>query len=98
MRFLKEQRSKGRGRTRLAFSSAQAARCFFNRESGSSILLLLLVGAIDMGRACYAAIEVCAAANAGAEYGPQNPTDTSGIQNAASLNTPNLNGLTSTAS
>ena len=62
------------------------------------LLLLLLAGSIDMGRACYAAIEVSAAANAGAEYGTQKPNDTSGMQNAALLNSPNLSGLTSTAS
>ncbi len=62
------------------------------------LLLLLLVGAVDLGRAGYAAIEVAAAANAGAAYGTQNPTDTAGMQNAALLNGADLNGLASTAS
>lgn len=61
------------------------------------VLLVLLVGAVDMGQACYAAIEVSGAANAGAEYGTQNPTDTSGMQDAALLDASNLSGLTATA-
>ena len=62
------------------------------------LLLLVLVGSVDLGRACYAAIEVAAAANAGAAYGTQNPTDTAGMQSAALLNGANLNGLSATAS
>ncbi|MBE7159246.1 MAG: pilus assembly protein, partial [Rhodospirillales bacterium] len=52
------------------------------------LLLLLLVGAVDLGRAFYVAIEVSSAASAGAVYGTQNPTDTAGMQNAAALNAP----------
>ena len=50
-----------------------------------------------MGQACYVAIELSAAANAGAEYGTQNPTDTSGMQKAATLNAANLTGMTPVA-
>src|SRR5579875_2916654 len=62
------------------------------------VLVLLLVGSFDLGRACYAAIEVSAAANAGAEYGVQHPTDTAGMQEAAALNGANLTGLSASAS
>lgn len=50
-----------------------------------------------MGQACYVAIELSAAANAGAEYGTQNPTDTAGMQSAATLNAANLTGMTPAA-
>ncbi len=62
------------------------------------LLLLFLVGSVDLGRACYAAIEVAAAANAGAAYGTQKPTDTAGMQKAALLDGADLNGLSSMAS
>ena len=64
----------------------------------SCLLVLLLAGSVDLGQACYAAIEVSAAANAGAEYGTRNPTNTAGMQKAAVLNAANLNGLSSSAS
>ncbi|WP_161570868.1 TadE/TadG family type IV pilus assembly protein [Granulicella sibirica] len=63
-----------------------------------SLFVLLLAGSVDLGQACYAAIEVSAAASAGAQYGTQHPTDTAGMQRAALLNGPNLNNLTSSAS
>jgi hypothetical protein len=47
------------------------------------ILLLLLAGAVDFGRAYYIAIEVNSAAHAGALYGSQNPMDTGGMIAAA---------------
>ena len=59
-------------------------------------LLLLLLGAIDFGRAYYLAMEVAGAAHAGAEYGSQNPTDTTGIKAAAKADAPDLPGLVST--
>ena len=63
----------------------------------SSLLILLLVGSVDLGQACYVAIELSASANAGAQYGTQNPTDTSGMRKAALLNAANLVGATSSA-
>jgi Flp pilus assembly protein TadG len=79
----------------------------FLEHSGSSLVelallvplfVLLLAGSVDLGRACYAAIEVSAAANAGAEYGVHKPTDTAGMQQAALLNGANLSGLSTSAS
>ncbi len=61
------------------------------------MLLLLLAGAVDFGRAYYVAMEVSSAAEAGATYGLQNPTDTAGMKSAALLNVPDLPNLTPTA-
>ncbi len=49
------------------------------------VLLLMLVVAVDLGRAYYVAIEVASAAHAGALYGAQYPTDTNGMIAASKL-------------
>jgi Flp pilus assembly protein TadG len=76
-------------------------------EAGSSLvelafflpmLMLLLLGVVDFGRAYYLAIEIAGAAHAGAVYGAQNITDITGMQNAAKLNSPDVSGLTATGS
>lgn len=76
-------------------------------EDGSSLvelafflpfLLGILMGVADFGRAYYLAIEIAGAAHAGAVYGAQNITDTTGMQNAVKLNAPDVNGLITTAS
>lgn len=54
------------------------------------ILLLLVFGAVDFGRAYYAGLEVTNAAHAGAEYGSQYPSDTAGILAAARQSALNL--------
>jgi Flp pilus assembly protein TadG len=63
-------------------------------EEGSSLievaltaplLIFLLVGAIDFGRAFRMSIELAAAAQSGALYGVQNPSDTTGMASAAML-------------
>lgn len=78
----------------------------FATEDGSSLielalmlplLLLLLVGVVDLGRALYASIELSSAASAGALYGTQNPTDIAGMQKAALLDAGDVNGMTSVA-
>ena len=58
---------------------------------------LLLLGVIDFGRAYYLGIEVASAAEAGALYGSQNPTDTAGMQSAAITDAPDVPGMTATA-
>lgn len=77
-------------------------RCQFERlldERGASmvelaivmpIFVLLLLGAVDFGRAYYLSMEVTGAAQAGAEYGMQNPTDITGMQAAALMDAPNV--------
>jgi Flp pilus assembly protein TadG len=71
-------------------------------EEGASLLELaivlplfplLLFGAIDFGRAFYLAAEVAGAAQAAALYGSQNPNDTTGMQNAALADAPNVPNL-----
>jgi len=78
-------------------------RRLFGREDGSAqvelalmvpVLLLLLCGVLDFGRAYYLAQGVAGAAHAGAEYGAQNPSDTAGMQSAAQIAAPNVTGLT----
>lgn len=72
---------------------------FAASEHGSSLvetalltplLLLLLIGTADLGRAIYTAMEVAGAAQAGAEYGMQKPSDTAGIQSAALNSAPDV--------
>ena len=58
------------------------------------LFVVLLLGAVDFGRAYYLAIEVAGAAQAGAAYGSQNPTDTTGMTNAAQADAPNVQNLT----
>lgn len=58
-----------------------------------SVLLLLVLGAIDFGRLAYMYIEVHNAARAGVSYGAQShitAADTNGMQNAASADAPDL--------
>jgi Flp pilus assembly protein TadG len=74
-------------------------------ESGSSllefaivlpVLLVLLIGLIDLGRAGYFGILTSNAARAGAQYGAQSmftSTDATGMSNAAIADAPNV-GLT----
>jgi len=62
------------------------------------VLLLMMVGAVDFGRAYYAAIEVQSAAEAGALYGVQYPSDTTGMVSAAKADATNVTGLTPVAS
>ncbi len=76
------------------------------REGGASlvevallvpVLVLLLVGVIDFGMAYYLDIEIGNAAYAGAIYGSQNNTDTTGMQNAAVKDAANVKNMTATA-
>jgi Flp pilus assembly protein TadG len=65
------------------------------------VLLMVLVGALEIGRAAYASIEVSNAALAGVQYGAQNATtaaDTSGIQTAASNDAQDITLGTTTVS
>jgi Flp pilus assembly protein TadG len=66
-----------------------------------TLLVLLLLGAVEFGSMAYQAIELSDAAMAGAQYGTQNTTtvaDTNGISTAASNDAPNLTGLQTTSS
>lgn len=61
------------------------------------LLLLILFGVVDFGRAYYLAIEVAGASRAGAVYGSQYPTDITGMANATNLNAPDVPGINGTA-
>ncbi len=65
------------------------------------LLITILVGAAEMARVAYAAVEVANAARAGAQYGTQGgfaASDTTGIATAASSDAGNLTTLTTTSS
>jgi Flp pilus assembly protein TadG len=83
-----------------------AGRLEFGSAEGSSLIelalllplfLFLFVGAVDFGRAYFVAIEVAGAAQAGALYGVQNPSDVAGMESASLEAASNLSGLSSTA-
>lgn len=67
------------------------------------VLVLLLLGAAEVGRMAYAAIEVNNAARAGVAYAAQNHTtasdllSTGGIVQAAQLEAPDIKTMTATA-
>lgn len=56
------------------------------------VLCLLILGAIDFGRAYYVSIEVSNAALAAASYGMRNPTNTTGITDAANNDAADISG------
>jgi Flp pilus assembly protein TadG len=60
------------------------------------LFVLLMLGAIDIGRAIYEATEIAGAAQAAAVYGSQNPTDTTGMTNAAKSDAPAVTNLSVT--
>lgn len=65
------------------------------------VILLVLLGAIEMGRLAYLSILVNNAAHAGVQYGAQNlatASDNIGMQNAALNDGQNISGLTAAAS
>lgn len=77
------------------------------RERGASVVELalilpllsfLLMAVIDLGRAYYMKIEVSNAAYTGALYGSQNSTNTTGMQDAATADAPDVSGIGATAS
>jgi Flp pilus assembly protein TadG len=60
-------------------------------------LILILVAAIDFGRAYYVGIQLASATHAGALYGMQKPTDIAGIVTAANLSAASVTGITTSA-
>jgi Flp pilus assembly protein TadG len=83
---------------RLNLASSEAGSSLVELAFFLPLLLLVLMGVADFGRAYYLANEVSGAAHAGAVYGAQNITDTTGMQNAAKLNSPDVSGLVATGS
>src|SRR3569833_1059115 len=81
-------------------------RLFWEMEEGASFVELalvlplflgMLIPVVDLGRGFYAAIEVASAAHAGALYGVENPSDSSGMELAAKAGASNLSNVTATA-
>jgi Flp pilus assembly protein TadG len=82
---------------------------FLRGNSGSAVvelaltaplLMLIMIGAAELGRIAYYAIEVQTAARAGADYGAQNSVtavDSTDIEQAAVNDVPNITDLTATA-
>jgi Flp pilus assembly protein TadG len=54
---------------------------------------LLLFGALDFARAFYVSVEIAGAAQAAALYGSENPNDTTGMQDAAKDDAPDVPNL-----
>jgi Flp pilus assembly protein TadG len=96
-------------RTKLKLSVA-AIRAILKGDAGQNLLefavvtpivLLLLVGAVEIGRLAYLGMLVQNAARAGVQYGSQNlatAADNSAMQSAALNDGQNISGLTATAS
>jgi Flp pilus assembly protein TadG len=76
--------------TRLRFIRDERGASLVEMAALLPLFLLLLFGAIDFGRAYYLTTEVAGAAHAAVAYGAQNPTDTTGMKNAANDDAPNV--------
>lgn len=77
----------------------ESAQALVETSVSTSFLVALMLGAADLARTCYAAIEVSNAAKAAVQYGAQNTAsaaNTSAIQAAASSDAANLTNLTTT--
>jgi len=85
--------------------SLSFSRIFLSAEGASFVelalvlplFLAMLIPVVDLGRGCYAAIEVTSAAHSGAIYGVENPNDTSGMVLAAKAGASNLSNVTASA-
>jgi len=89
------------GAKRKPFAGSQRGASLVELALMMSVLSLLLIGVVDMGRAFYLSMEVADAARAGAMYGYQTSAtmkDTTGISTAASNDAPEVTGLTTTSS
>jgi Flp pilus assembly protein TadG len=88
-------------RARIARAKGEAGQALVETALLLPLLITVLIGAAEMARVAYAAIEVANAARAGAQYGAQSgftAADTTGIATAASNDAYNLNGVTTTSS
>lgn len=68
---------------------------------GLSLLVLIVLGAVEFGQVIYTGIQVSDAAKAGVQYGAQNQgtaADSNGIELAAQADAPTLTGLQVTPS
>ncbi|MFP5204231.1 MAG: TadE/TadG family type IV pilus assembly protein [Acidobacteriota bacterium] len=82
-------------------AGAESGQALVELSVALSLLVLILLGAVEFGQIAYSSIEVANAAKAGVQYGAQNgytAADSIGIQNAAQGSAPNLSGMTVTSS
>lgn len=80
------------------FLSGSSGQSLVETALTLSLLILLLAAAVDFGRAYYLLVELKGAAHAGAVYGSQYPTDTTGMTTIATKNETNVsNAATPTA-
>jgi Flp pilus assembly protein TadG len=89
--------SGGRERRYRYDWGSESGQALVELSVGLSLLVLLLVGAVEFGQIAYTSIKVANTAKAGVQYGMQNgstASDTTGIQNAAKAAVPDLAGLT----
>jgi Flp pilus assembly protein TadG len=81
-------------------ASESSGQAFVELALVFPVLILLLVGAVEVGRLAYASVEVSNAARAGVSYGAQNSTtaaDLNNIQLAAIQDAPDLTVLSANA-
>ena len=76
---------------RAAHPGNESGQALIETAIASSLLILLLLGAVELGRMAYAAIEVSNAARAAAQYGAMNggaflTTDSTGLDATGMLN------------
>lgn len=85
----------GRGDKAKAFRSSEDGSALVELALSLPLLSLMLLGAVEFARVAYASIEVTNAAHSGALYaasGIGEATDSTGVTNAASADSPNLFG------
>lgn len=80
------------------FRQSQSGTSLLETAFALPVFLLLLLGAVDFGRAWYADIEVSSASEAGALYGVQNISDIAGMQAAATLDAADVASVSPVAS
>ncbi len=102
MQILEVRNWIGRGLiARLRNKDGQIGQALVELAVTMPLLLVIFVGAFEMGRVAYTSIEVSNAALAGVQYGSQTAAtagDTTGIQTAAQNDAPNVALGTTTAS
>jgi Flp pilus assembly protein TadG len=101
-RVLYSSNSKSTGATTLRDHLCESGgQAFVELALVLPIFILLLIGAVEVGRLAYASIEVSNAARAGAAYGAQTGTtasDFTNIQLAATQDAPDVTSLSATPS
>lgn len=89
-----------KGQNRRTRSKGERGQSLVETALVVPVLVTMLVGAVEMGRVVYAAINVANAAKAGAQYGGENgytAQDTTGIATAASNEAPTLTVTTASS-